>query len=160
MWTQIDQENGASEKFYMVLIALQFGTICGKKFRIKSFLQPFRRREGSSFANILFLQSLVRTTGVLQHQGLMERADGAIRSRWTLILVNVQKLANNYPALCSTGSNHKSNLKQREKMIFVICKHQLLFPKIFFKKIFCWTFVGKTRGPFIVVVDVFSVKFA
>ena len=59
MWTQIDQENGASEKFYMVLIAMQFGTICGKKFRIKSFLQPFRRREGSSFANILFLQSLV-----------------------------------------------------------------------------------------------------
>ena len=31
MWTQIDQENGASEKFYMVLIAMQFGTICGKK---------------------------------------------------------------------------------------------------------------------------------
>ena len=114
MWTQIDQENGASEKFYMVLIALQFGTICGKKFRIKSFLQPFRRREGSSFANILLPQSLVWTTGVLQHQGLMKRADGAIRSRWTLILVNVQKLANNYPPLCSTGSNHKSNLKQRE----------------------------------------------
>ena len=58
--------------------------------------------------------SLPATTGVLQHQGLMERADGAIRSRWTLILVNVQKLANNYPPLCSTGSNHKSNLKQRE----------------------------------------------
>ena len=59
MWTQIDQENGASEKFYMVLIAMQFGTICGKKFQIKSFLQPFRRRESSSFANILFPQSLV-----------------------------------------------------------------------------------------------------
>ena len=107
-----------------------------KKFRIKSFLQPFRRRESSSFANILFPQSLVWTTGVLQHQGLMEMADGAIRSRWTLISVNVQKLANNYPPLRSTGSNHKSNLKQREKKIFVICKHQLLFPKILFKNIF------------------------
>ena len=133
MWTQIDQENGASEKFYMVLIALQFGTICGKKIRIKSFLQPFRRREGSSFANILFLQSLVRTTGVLQHQGLMERADGAIRSRWTLILVNVQKLANNYPPLRSTGSNHKSILKRREDEL---CNLQTpaVFTKIFLKK--------------------------
>ena len=160
MWTQINQENGASQKFYMVLIAMQFGTIWGKKIRIKSFLQPFRRREGSSFANILFPQSLVRTTGVLQHQGLMERADGAIRSRWTLILVNVQKLANNYPALCSTGSNHKSNLKQREKMIFVICKHQLPFPKIFFKKIFVGHLLEKHEVHLIVVVDVFSVKFA
>ena len=125
---------------------MQFGTICGKKIRIKSFLQPFRRREGSSFANILFPQSLVRTTGVLQHQGLMERADGAIRSRWTLILVNVQKLANNYPPLRSTGSNHKSNLKQREKMIFVICKHQLLFPKISFKNIFVEHLLENTRS--------------
>ena len=129
----------------MVLIAMQFGTICGKKFRIKSFLQPFRRREGSSFANILFPQSLVRTTGVLQHQGLMERADGAIRSRWTLILVNVQKLANNYPALCSTGSNHKSNLKQREDDL---CNLQTpaVFPKIFLKKIFVEYLLENTRS--------------
>ena len=104
--------------------------------------------------------SLPATTGVLQHQGLMERADGAIRSRWTLILVNVQKLANNYPPLRSTGSNHKSNLKQREKMIFVICKHQLLFPKIFFKKIFVGHLLEKHEVHLIVVVDAFSAKFA
>ena len=91
--------------------------------------------------------SLPATTGVLQHQGLMETADGAIRSRWTLILVNVQKLANNYPALRSTGSNHKSNFKQREDDL---CNLQTpaAVSKNLLQKDFCWTFVGKTRGPF------------
>ena len=157
MWTQIDQENGASEKFYMVLIALQFGTICGKKIPDQVFSATVSPEGGFKLCKY----SLPAKPGKNNRcASLMERADGAIRSRWTLILVNVQKLANNYPALRSTGSNHKSNLKQREKMIFVICKHQLLFPKIFFKKIFVGHLLEKHEVHLIVVVDVFSVKFA
>ena len=77
MWTQIDQENGASEKFYMVLIAMQFGTILGNKIPD----QVFSATVSPEGEFKLCKYSLPATTGVLQHQGLMERADGAIRSR-------------------------------------------------------------------------------
>ena len=106
---QIDQVNGASEKFYMVLITLQFGPIWCQKIRINFFSATVLPREVSvlqifSSRNARYEQQVCCSTGFWWKRGVgvgqirgwdgME-GDGAIRTRWALILVKCK----NYPTI-------------------------------------------------------------
>ena len=102
---QIDQVNGASEKFYMVLITLQFGPIWCQKIRINLFLQPFCRRR-FQFCKYPAMRGMnnrcVAAEGVDGREGGLQirgwdgmKGDGAIRTRWALILAKCK----NYPTI-------------------------------------------------------------